>query len=306
MNENGVPTASVYGLSSAITAFIWLLTRRNDRNAGKILYFILGVTLAAFFLPTLLEVDNRLLPWKYDRLLYEVDRAMVISILRISAVTPDWLFLTFCLIYKSLPWVMTILAAVNMTRTGDHYRQMVTAFVVAYGIAGFLYIIVPACGPAYAMKWFNGSVAPMILNEAPNAMPSLHMTSAVLLLIFCGTGRWWRCAMAVYLIGIAGGTVLAGEHYFIDWLPALPLALFATFFARREYSHAVMNLSLVVFFLLLLRMVGPSMVAHPAILWLMAIATAWSGSRDLAAIWRTDVQTPYAFPVLTAPIKAVR
>jgi len=62
------------------------------------------------------------------------------------------------------------------------------------------------------------------LSAAPNGMPSIHTSTALLLLWF---GRHWllsRWLGCLYLVLIIAATLAGGQHYFMDLLAAVPYA----------------------------------------------------------------------------------
>jgi len=65
--------------------------------------------------------------------------------------------------------------------------------------------------------WETPDVSPVLvqLNGWPNAIPSLHVSTALLFLLFAGESRVRRCMAWAYLAGSVGAT-LAFEHYMID------------------------------------------------------------------------------------------
>jgi hypothetical protein len=282
---NAIPTASVYGLSSALFVFAWILVDRKNRHMGNLLYVVLGITLISFLLPRILKAEGNLVPWKYDELLYRLDNAAGLSIVGIARVTPYWLYAVVAVVYKSLPWSITFWAGMHLSRPWGEYGAMSRAFLNCYATTGPLFLILPACGPSYALQHFRGSTDPFVLADLPNAIPSMHICSAFLLLIFAGpTARWQRILM-LYLLGTAAGTILVGEHYFVDWLPAIPFAFFGAFAARRQYRRAALNLAVTLSLILMLRFAGPSLIAHPAVLWLLSAATACLGAHQLRIAW---------------------
>jgi hypothetical protein len=198
---------------------------------------------------------------------------------------PYSLFLLFVIVYKSLLWVITLWAALHLRHSWGRFDALVSAFALSYIAAGLLYLIVPACGPAFALSGFRGSPSPMLLSCEPNAIPSMHFASALLLVLFAGPNRWMRVLSILFLFGTALGTVLAGEHYFIDWIVAIPMACFAEATVRRSFKEAIAYLAIAGMWMLLIRFVGVDLIAHPSILWVLAALTLLGGAGIVCRAW---------------------
>jgi hypothetical protein len=195
---------------------------------------------------------------------------------------------TLCqFIYAVLPLAIALLYAWQC-RCGRNASTL-HAFVIAGLIGSALYLACPAAGPRYLL----GDAFPLRVPEldqllpaprhiAPaflNAMPSLHMAWALLLWFGLRSHAYRLRVLAMMFILL---TVLAtlgiGEHYLVDLVVALPLALLEYALAKadmRRRSPTAMLLAalLVLAWLLYLR----SGVEHFAEIgrwhWLPIIAT---------------------------------
>lgn len=102
---------------------------------------------------------------------------------------------------------------------------------VASALIGYLvYILVPACGPRYAMpSWpeIGEFLIEPPLKHPRNCMPSLHLTWALLMVLNLANvkSRTWRILIAINLPLTVIGTLGLGEHYASDLLLAIPFAL---------------------------------------------------------------------------------
>ncbi len=280
-----IPT--IYGPTCAIAAFFWAITHRKDQSVSKLLYAILGISLMyGWAFPALLNFENRLVPWKFDELLFRLDGALGLSVITFQDTIPYWLSVVFAIIYKSLLWVITTWGWLHLVKPSGNFRAVVIAFAGGYAAAGLLYLIVPACGPGYAMSHFRGygSFAPIRFEGEPNAMPSMDVASALILVLFAGPNRWLRTFSILFLIGTCFGTIL-GEHYFVDWIGAIPLACFAAALGRREKHNAAVYLAATLALLVSIRFAGPFMVLHPAILQTAALVMMVVGADAVARAW---------------------
>ncbi len=142
--------------------------------------------------------------------------------------------------YFSIPLQMALVYAAHVRR--KHTPPLfVFELFMASGILGyFLYLMFPATGPAYLactdfpnFPLFYSALHGLVLRTVPiglmiprNAMPSLHVTWALLI--------WFNCkplprlarglAFALVLVTIFD-TLGTGEHYFIDLVVAFPFAV---------------------------------------------------------------------------------
>ena len=156
------------------------------------------------------------------------------------------------------------------------------AFVAA-GVAGFiLYQVCPAEGPVYSFgakfpnhlpDWREVSLTPYLSAGVHNAIPSMHMTWALLIL-------WSALELGPLALALAGGlvgfTLLAtlgfGEHYLVDLVVSVPLAFAVWNAFRRDKLRAMLGLGLVSGWLIYLR--TESFLLCPGIVnWMFIAAT---------------------------------
>ncbi len=175
-------------------------------------------------------------PSAYDLYLYAFDSSLGIapgaSVVKLFDALP-WLGIAASAIYALLLIFPTLYDAWGLRR--GVRGSLMTAFVVA-GVCGFIfYQICPGLGPLYVfgsrfpahlpapgqfhLEMYNGP-------GARNAMPSMHMTWALLV--------WWSAweltpLARLIATGFATLTFLAtlgfGEHYLVDLIVAVPFVL---------------------------------------------------------------------------------
>lgn len=137
-----------------------------------------------------------------------------------------------------LPLTFAYVAHMKMHR-GQRFRMLEIFFTASF--LGYLfYSLFPAAGPVYIFgknfPWHTLPYAlgkrllveriPLATNVMRNALPSLHMTWALLI--------WWNMkrlsqtffwAAFVYVLFTICGTLGTGEHYVVDLVTAMPFAL---------------------------------------------------------------------------------
>ena len=228
-------------------------------------------------------------PAAYDNFLYAFDSSLGISpgasVAKLFDALP-WLGTAASITYALLLLFPTLYDAWGLRR--GVRSSLMTAFVVG-GVCGFIfYQVCPGLGPLYVFgSRFPGhlpspaetSLGMYYGGGARNAMPSMHMTWALLV--------WWSAweltpLARVIASGFAMLTFLAtlgyGEHYLVDLIVAVPFALLieAICALPRERKAAlgagVVGLGLMLGWLFMLRTTA---VAHvPAwASWAMVVGT---------------------------------
>ncbi|HJQ40756.1 MAG TPA: phosphatase PAP2 family protein [Thermoanaerobaculia bacterium] len=150
--------------------------------------------------------------------------------------------------------------------------DIVTTLVLMGAVGYSLYFLLPACGPKFVFPSFPRlpSSPPLALIAAPhaprNAMPSLHMASA--LIAYVHARRFGRIASAVALLFVIGtflGTMGTGEHYFIDLVAAIPFTAMMFLLLARRFVRAIEPALLLFASLVLFR----SVLLTPLLAWLL-------------------------------------
>lgn len=222
----------------------------------------------------------------YDHLLYAFDGTLF-------GIPPGQ---TVAALFRSLPWVggaasvayQGLLIFPPLYRGWALYRGLRSSINVIYvfvtaGVAGFiLYQVCPAEGPVYSFgtrfpdhlpNWRDISLAPYLSAGVHNAVPSMHMTWALLIL-------WSALELGPLALALAGGlvgfTLLAtlgsGEHFLVDLVVSLPLAFAVWNVFRRDKLRAALGLSLVCGWLIYLR-TGAFLACPGIVNWMFIAAT---------------------------------
>ena len=222
----------------------------------------------------------------YDHLLYAFDGTLF-------GIPPGQ---TVATLFRNFPWIggAALAAYQGLLIFPPLYRgwalrrglknniNVMHAFVAA-GVAGFiLYQVCPAEGPVYSFgakfpnhlpDWREVSLTPYLSAGVHNAIPSMHMTWALLIL-------WSALELGPLALALAGGlvgfTLLAtlgfGEHYLVDLVVSVPLAFAVWNAFRRDKLRAMLGLGLVSGWLIYLR--TESFLLCPGIVnWMFIAAT---------------------------------
>lgn len=263
------PSPALMVMACSLVAGVWIVFRPADLSALKVFFFSLFTLLFGIAALVALGSANSALPLKFDCHLYLVDKALGGSPAflagRLIRRGPLWIVLR--LIYDSLPAMTVVWYWMNLKRRNG--RVAFTAFAVNLLLGSCLYLVVPACGPAFAFESrypadpVGVTVELVKVNASPNAIPSLHVSSAILFVLLAGKRPAVRAFAWLYLAGTATATMVLGEHYLIDLVLAVPFACFAALIAQGETRRALGTLVLVIAWLLSIRFATPLMIAHP-------------------------------------------
>jgi len=200
--------------------------------------WLLGATMVAVPLGMIAEFFVERLSWlcplKYDQYVYRIDsRYGQPSFVLGRAVYPHlWLRVFLGDSYALLPLVIVGVFAVTLWRCSEAEALGVArAFAVNLLAAVPLYLLFPVCGPKFAFVNFPYQqplhLAPHLiaLGAAPNGIPSVHMSSALLIAWFLRHWSWGRIAGGTYLVLTVLATLGLGQHYVFDLLCGVPYAI---------------------------------------------------------------------------------
>ena len=262
------PSPGLLVLCCVLLVALWWLFRPSDPDAPKLLFVTMLVGLFGVTASVLLSFASAAFPLKFDAYLYSTDTAVLGSPLFPAAhLLNKRSYMVLRPIYDLLPVVMILCYAINLK--WHNGRVVLTAFAVNFLLGSALYLIVPACGPAFAFDHDfpfgrpSSSVQLLRVSDSPNAIPSLHLSAAILLVLFAGNRLSLRIFAWLYLLGTAAATLALGEHYVIDLIVAVPFAAFAVLIARGRILAACGNMALVVAWLVSIRFATSSLIAYP-------------------------------------------
>lgn len=279
----------------------------------------MALTIASLIVATaaLLELNSKLLPLTFDYHLYRVDQAFG-GMARWAAMQvgrdPSHLMghVTHT-VYDILGFLffplLALLVGEHKVRSMNVWRTL----FVPYVVAALCYLWLPATGPGNAIMGYPATVAApqelqaVMVSVVPaprNAMPSLHLSSAIWILMLCAAlARKWIFALSVlYALGTAWATVAIGEHYVVDLVVAMPFAatlgLLLINPPRWKNAHRWQHVlhwaagGTFLLWMLLLRFVPQWLADHLSVVQLLA---AWSVTAGLAlltlhvrCVWREE------------------
>ena len=225
------PEVIAVGVICPVLALRWNFVPEDRKRTELFLVWNLLLIPIEGLIDGVLFVLSYLCPWKYDLYIYRLDQPFGQPSFWIGrhVGAHQWSVDLVNLSYNVLfPFVICTLGVYLWRRTYEETMWVVKLFVVNMVAALGFYCIVPVCGPKYAFASFPflplASVAaqPLAINATPNGIPSVHMSTA-LLLFWCL--RHWRLGSVVGGVFV-GLTMLAtlgtGNHYIFDLVCAVP------------------------------------------------------------------------------------
>lgn len=233
----------------------------------------------------------------YDAFLFYVDRSFGFSP---SLLISGWVDAVphlneiFFGVYMGLSLAMGICFAAHMGQTRPPWK-IAWLLIVAVTVGVLCYNLLPACGPLMllgragflhgdASASFPGTqpeIVQLALKYPRNAMPSLHMTWALILLWISRDLRRGRWMAAVFAMLTMIATLSTGEHYMVDLVAAFPFALAIWNLCVGDVPLSNPRRMLCVFggtagyllWIVVIRVAPGIFYLSPAVPWLAAIAT---------------------------------
>jgi hypothetical protein len=274
-------------------AIVWMLKDEKDRIRPVVVFALVFNLFFNILLTKIMGKEGEIFPQKYDYVLVNLDAALGIS--RAAIVRP-WqgvVLAPVLMIYKMMMPVMFFWFAV----VGDRFRRgaLALAYVAELICGPLMYTIVPACGPLYAFhdNWVQPPpVSPSIISYIgiPNAFPSLHIGSA-LILVFLAPNKLWRSVALTFFAATAYVTLATGEHYVIDLIAGLAFGCFATAVGFRRVRKALVLFGCSLCWSFSVRFGYTFLLAHARLVQLLSLATILLTITLVAQEWRAPARS---------------
>jgi membrane-associated phospholipid phosphatase len=215
-----------------------------------------GMAMRAFLVYTLCNVAflnlegfiHRISPIDRDSYLMAIDRALFLGHEPLKLLDPlvSYQAVEFFLqVYLTL-YLVPLIAIIGFLHQGKlrAFRDTTVSLVLAVSIGWLGYILVPAIGPQYTLRYtfvrpvldVQRMLAYGTDNLARDVFPSLHtgLSVTVLIIVWRYSTNWfYRVAFTVWVVGIVFSTMYLRFHYVIDVLAGIGLAVLVTYLGRR-------------------------------------------------------------------------
>jgi hypothetical protein len=173
---------------------------------------------------------SHFVPYKLDQYVFQVDAFFGAPSFMIGRIVLAhlWMKIAISVSYGCLNVAMlAILMAYLWLRTEEETLRLVRTFILNLFVAIPIYMLIPVCGPGFAFVSFPvmpHHLAPhaIAINAPPNGIPSVHTSTALLILWFARRWKIGAIAASLYLVLIVISTLGSGQHYFVDLLAAVP------------------------------------------------------------------------------------
>lgn len=275
--------------------FIWLVFRPFATAPWKIMGAFGLLVLAHPITMAALRASDRAYPLKYDYVLQAIDVAIGITAFQVARLFTPLDRTVLYAVYDLMSAAMISWYGVHVVMRGGEPRKLLYTYFILFIVGASLYGVVPALGPRYAfsdtfpMGNPQATGRPAALAGFPNAMPSLHLATAVALVLFNKRNRSLLWLSLAFLVGTIAAT-LAFEHYVIDLVVGVPFACFAVELAYGRLVLSASYLGFVLVWLGLIRFDSAGLVGHPWLLRFMTVFTVSLGIRSVLLRWRENPQ----------------
>jgi hypothetical protein len=273
-----IPSAAVYWMVGILGLCLWALLDPKAQGIPKILALTSGLVLFTPLLDKCMALESAKITLHYDYYLFNIDERLGVSAFSFAR----WLTYSQRVwllgLYQTLPLMIIAWYALHVRRRDGTPTLLLTSYIIMFVTGPIFYLVVPGVGPRLSFPDTYPVGHPIVpldvakLHGWPNAMPSLHVSTALLFVLFAGRNPITRWLAWTYLAGTVAAT-LALEHYLIDLIVALPFTCFVITLAERRFRAALGYLILVLAWLLTIRFLTPMLILHPFVLRAVAAAT---------------------------------
>jgi hypothetical protein len=240
------PSVVVGFLFIAAVAWRWFAVPTDARRSEYMLVLGIFALIAVPATQAVADSLSTLRPMKMDLFAYVADGPLgqPAFVLGRMVAPHAWAKVLLNVVYGLLPMGVVLTLSAHILRRSASVSAMVWAFVINLLAAPLFYLLLPVCGPVFALPMFplgpGHVVAHMIrIDAAPNGMPSVHMSPALLMVWFSRKSRAGLTASMVYLLLIVASTLASGQHYAVDLLAAFPYAAGVLWVSKRRWFRSV-------------------------------------------------------------------
>jgi len=283
----------VLGVIALFLSAIWMLRDTKDKTRPLLVFALVLNLFYGFLLTTFMSSEGGLFPWKFDGILFCVDRSLGLQAATIARPLQGFMRVPLAIVYQLMVPMMIVWFLVTS------YRKLRGSVVLAYVaelVSGPLfYALFPACGPVYAFgkQWLHPpAVEPVAIRLAgmPNAFPYLKVGTAFLFLLFA-PGKLWKAVAFAFLALTCLATLSTGEHYVIDLIPGFAFGAFAAAVGSKDIKQASLFLSTVLAWSLIMRFASFILIAHPFVTRSFAVLTIGLAVYAVSKQWRAQTSS---------------
>jgi PAP2 superfamily len=293
----------VIGLLALFLALVWMLRDDKDKTRPLLVFALVLNLFYGFLLTVAMGKEDGLLPWKYDLFLLQLDSFFGVSAASVARPLQGFWRIPLNVTYQLM--VPMMICWYLVTRKRNHRGSLVLAYVAELIMGPLLYAILPACGPAYALgsTWLSpplGSAYLIRFSGMPNAFPSLHLGTALVLVLYAD-GKLWRGISLMFFFGTALATISTGEHYLIDLVAGLAFGCFAANIGYRRFRTASFYLGIAISWSLAIRFQFTLLMANSGLVRCWVALTVALAIFAVVREWRIDPHQRISLRVACSP-----
>jgi len=174
---------------------------------------------------------SRLRPLKYDLYVFQIDSFFGNPSFHLGGFVAShhWILIPLSITYDGLEMAAFGTFVVYLyLRPNAETLQLVKAFLLNLIVAVPCYLLFPVCGPGFAFRSYPAlPPLPLVphmvaISAAPDGVPSVHTSTALLILYFMWRWPWGRMAAFIFLVLTVLATLGSGQHYLFDLICAIP------------------------------------------------------------------------------------
>lgn len=241
------PVNNLMSILSFVGLFIFLfnlkelLLNKNKNDYCLYFYLTLLFLLMALSTSSALAITKVIYPFTFDQVIYKIDSAFFninIPIVNFYEKSHPTIITIVMEAYSLLSFLLFMVVALFIRESKHDKYHIVRVLVVPFGLAFICYSIIPLTGPIYAFgtQYFplnmpnSNELLPnkiFVTPAARNAMPSMHLTGALLIFLLTAAlnKKIYFYASILFLFLTAYATLALGEHYVLDLVVALPFSV---------------------------------------------------------------------------------
>ena len=289
---------AIIGLLALVLSVVWMIRDERDKTRPMLVLALTMNLFYGFLLTVFMGREGSLFPLKYDPVLFRVDAALGFSNASIAVPLQGVWRLPLVVIYNSM--IPMMICWFLVTRYRNIRGSVVLAYVAELIAGPMLYAVLPACGPVYAFgaKWLHPptvTATTMRLAGMPNAFPSIHFGTA-LVLVFFAPGKLWRTVALAFLAGTGMATLSTGEHYIIDLVSGATFGCFAASVGHRRVKSAILFLGVALLWSLAIRFQSEFLTLHPTLPKLFSALTLALAILAVTREWSRPAMSATALP----------
>jgi hypothetical protein len=288
---------ALVGTLALFLSALWMLRDPKDKTRPLLVFALVLNLFYGVLLTIFMEREGSLFPWKFDPVLFRMDQALGLQAAWLARPLQSFAFPLWIVYQSMIPMMICWFFITRRNQRGS----VIPAYAAELAAGPLLYAILPACGPVYAFgtQWLHPpavAAGAIRLSGMPNAFPSLHAATAMVL-VFFAPGKLWRVVALAFLVVTCLATLSTGEHYVIDLIPGLAFGAFAADAGFGRPRRALSFLGLVVCWSLAVRLQYPLLVGHPAVTRICAAFTLSLVGLEVFREWRSK---PALLPAASA------